>query len=90
MSRRITFGLSDANYALAAAYAADRHLGVYQIARSALMSEVKRAARRGCLLAELVRQLRPLLASDAQGDGKEGMDATRTCAEASQSQGDAM
>ena len=53
MSHRITFGLDDANFALATAYAADRGLEVYEVARSMLIAEVKRHAHRSGLLSEI-------------------------------------
>ena len=53
MSHRITFGLDDDNFALATAYASDRGLEVYQVARAMLLSEVKRHALRSGLLGEI-------------------------------------
>jgi hypothetical protein len=73
--KKYTFTLRDLDAALAEAYAADRGLKVTQLARAALLSDVKRSVNRGHLLDELVRRLRPLLASDAQSHDAGGADA---------------
>ena len=59
--------LSDDNYRLAVAYAADRGLPLASIARSALMAEVKRHATRSGLLTAMHEMVKQMIAEHAAG-----------------------
>jgi hypothetical protein len=67
MTHRIQFGLDDDDYALAVAHSADRHIPIADLARSALMSSVKRDAGRGGLMAEIDRIVRVRVADALAG-----------------------